>query len=206
MPPTIVSSSVPGSSSPFGRDLATHAEERHEGLDRALVAVDRGRAGGERLDDAGTGQGRLAGDVVEEGREAGVDSRRPAVDLAGGVDDPPQGLFDGELRSGEEAVLLGGEVLIEGVAGDARPAHDVGDGDRAVSLLHGLLGEGGDYAGPLVLGDELSWQCVPSRGRSCRLGSAIGHERQGTPMRIRFQAGRIRQIPLMYRGPDNPFP
>src|SRR6478735_5058851 len=48
-------------------DLAAHPEERHEGLDRALVALDRGGAGGERLDDAGAGQGRLAGDVVEEG-------------------------------------------------------------------------------------------------------------------------------------------
>src|SRR4051795_13553539 len=32
-------------------DLAAHAEERYEGLDRALVALDRRRAGGEGLDD-----------------------------------------------------------------------------------------------------------------------------------------------------------
>src|ERR1700710_1223168 len=44
-------------------DLAAHAEERYEGLDRALVALDRGGAGGERLDDAGPGQGRVAGAV-----------------------------------------------------------------------------------------------------------------------------------------------
>ena len=142
IPPTIVSSSVPGSSSPFGGDLAAHAEERHEGLDRALVALDRGGAGGERLDDAGAGQGRLAGDVVEEGGEAGVDPGRPGVDLAGGVDDAAQRLLDRELRGGEEAVLLGGEVLVESVAGDAGAADDVGDGDGAVALLDGLLGEG----------------------------------------------------------------
>src|SRR5918996_3464382 len=34
-------------------DLAAHAEERNEGLDRALVALDRGGPGGERLADAG---------------------------------------------------------------------------------------------------------------------------------------------------------
>ena len=53
------------------RDLAAHAEERHEGLDRAFVALDRGRAGGERLDDAGAGQRRLGRHVMEEGGEAG---------------------------------------------------------------------------------------------------------------------------------------
>src|SRR6476661_4091835 len=68
-------------------DLAAHAKERYEGLDRALVALDRGGAGGERLDDAGPRQGGLAGDVVKEGGEAGVNPARPRIDLAGGVDD-----------------------------------------------------------------------------------------------------------------------
>src|SRR4051794_27273102 len=187
-------------------DLAAHAEERYEGLDRALVALDRGGAGGERLDDAGPGQSRLAGDVVREGGKARVDPGRPGVDLAGGVDDATQRLLDRELRGGEEAVLLGGEVLVEGVAGDAGTADDVGDRDGAVTLLHRLLGEGGDYAGPLVLGDELSRQLMPTRWHPRCLRSSIRHERQSTSIRIRFQAGRIYQIPLLFLIPDNPFP
>ena len=93
---------------------------------------------------------------MEEGVEAGVDPRGPGVDPAGGVDDAAQGLLDGELRGGEEAVFLGGEVLVEGVAGDPGAAHDVGDGDRAVALVHGLLGERGDDPGALVPSDELA--------------------------------------------------
>ena len=45
---------------------------------------------------------------------------------------------------------------------------DVGDGDRAVALLGGLLGEGRDDPRPLVLGDELPRQRLPSRRRSHR--------------------------------------
>src|ERR1044072_3398041 len=173
------------------RDLAAHAEERHEGLDRALIALDRRRAGGERLDDAGAGEGRLAGDITEEGGERGVDAGRPGVGLAGGVDDAAQRFLDRVLGGGEEAVLLGGEVLVEGVAGDAGATHDVGHGNRAVALFDSLLGEGGDDACALVLGDELAWQWVPYRRSSDRLRNTIGHERQGTQPRLGFQAGRI---------------
>src|ERR1044071_8944997 len=161
------------------RDLAAHAEERYEGLDRALVVLDRGRSGGERLDDAGSGQGRLAGDIVEEGGEAAVDSGGPGVDLAGGIDDVAQRLLDRELRGGEEAVLFGGEVLVEGVAGDAGATDDVGDGDGAVTLLDGLLPQRRDDARPLVLGDELLGEGPTTGGRS-RRRCVFDHERQST--------------------------
>ena len=106
----------------------------------------------------------------------------PAVDLAGGVDDAAQRLLDRELRGGEEAVLLGGEVLVEGVAGDAGAADDVGDGDGAVALLHGLLGQGRDYARPLMLGDELFGEGMTT-GRGSHRRCVFGHERQSTLIR-----------------------
>src|SRR5680860_518366 len=169
------------------RDLASHAEERHEGLDRAFVALDRGRAGGEGLDDAGAGQRRLAGDVVEEGAEAGVYPGGPSVDPAGGVDDALQGLLDRELRGGEEAVFLGGEVLVEGVAGDAGATHDVGHGDRAVALLDRLLRQRRDDAGALVSGDELAWQRMPPGGQSGHLGDMFSHKSEATRGRSIFK-------------------
>ncbi len=143
---------------------------------------------------------------MEEGGEPGIDPRGPAVDPAGGVDDAAQRLFDGELRGGEETVLLGGEVLVEGVARDPGAAHDVGHGDRAIALLDGLLGEGGDDASALVLGDELTRQrCLPG-GILDRLGDTFSHGTQATQQMKQFQAGRIGDIPLQYRSPDNLFP
>jgi len=83
--------------------LAASAQQRDEGLQRLLVALLRGLAGGERLDDAGARQGGLVGDVFEEGPETGDCPGLPAVGLGRGVDDALQRFLDREVLGREEA-------------------------------------------------------------------------------------------------------
>ena len=104
-------------------------------------------------------------------------------------------LLDGVVGGGEEAVLLAGEVLVEGVAGDPGPLDDVGDGDRPVALVDGLLGERVDDAGALMANDELAREGVPSWRHPHRGGSTVGHEIHGTRETLLSKSSRI---PLKY--------
>jgi hypothetical protein len=67
------------------------------------------------------------------------------------------------LEGGEEAVLLRGEVAVDGATGDAGRGRDPGDRRLVVTML----GDGGDNAGgkplTLVLDHELAGQSVTAR-------------------------------------------
>jgi hypothetical protein len=79
-------------------------------------------------------------------------------------------LVEATLVGGEEAVLLGGEVLVELEAGDRRPLDDVGDGDGAVAALGDQLDGGVEDALALVVDDDLAAQLVPAGTGSRGLG------------------------------------
>ena len=82
--------------------------------------------------------------------EVGVDSELGlSLEVAGGVDgvgDALEQLVVEGVEDGEEAVLAGGEVLVEGAAGGAGAGDDVGDGGVAEALLADGLRHGGDEA------------------------------------------------------------
>ena len=73
-------------------------------------------------------------------------------------------LIGGEIERSKEAVLLGSEVGIEGVAGDLGTLDDIGDGHRGIATLGDDLGEPPEDAFALVLCDEVLGELV-SPGR-----------------------------------------
>jgi hypothetical protein len=60
-------------------------------------------------------------------------------------------------------------------------------GDRAITLLHRLLGQRRDDPSALVLGDELARQWMPSWRQSGRLGDTLSHAIQATRRSISFK-------------------
>ena len=92
-----------------------------------------------------------------------------SVLLLEGLGDPLAQFRHHRVVGGDEALVLAAEVLVEGAPGDGRVAGDVGDGCPRVAVLGNRLGEAGDQALALVVGDELARQAVPAGGKAGQL-------------------------------------
>ena len=141
--------------------LAPPAQERSEGGQRLLAAALHHRPQRGGLDQAGPGQRRLGGGVVEQGGEPGRDALgKGGARGAGGLLHPARRLGEGGVVGDEEAVLLGGEVLVELEAGGGGALDDVGDGDGPVATLGDQVDGGGEDALALMMDDDLAAQLV----------------------------------------------
>jgi hypothetical protein len=63
----------------------------------------------------------------------------------------------------QKAIVFRAEVVVEGVAGDSGSPDKVGDRHRSVALLRHLARKRSDNSGPLMLGDELARERLPTR-------------------------------------------
>lgn len=131
--------------------------------DRAEVGGDL-RAGADRLDQEEAGELGLGGE--EAGRRAKRrDHLRGPVDLfdGGGGDQLAQVSVD-SIEGGQEALFLGGEVLVEDVARDRGGFDYLGDRRRPVAALGDQVGKGGEQSLALRFDDLAARETVaPAR-------------------------------------------
>ena len=93
--------------------------------------------GGQHLDDREAGLVGVLGEVLEQRPEPGGDPLRPRrprlrLEAAGGV---AEQVAEQDVVGGEEAVLLAGEELVEGLARDAGDADHVDHAGLRVAAL-----------------------------------------------------------------------
>ena len=126
---------------------------------------------------------------LEHRADPGLDRLRPVLGLLEGGGDPLAQLLHHRLVGGDEALVLAREVLVEGAAGDGGGAGDVGDRRARVAMLGDRLGDPGDQALALVMGDELARQAVAPRRQARQLRRvALGIVRRRV---LRFAAGLL---------------
>src|SRR3954454_16233720 len=105
---------------PRGEDLADHVDEL---LHNLSPARDRARAGRVDVDQEDAGGGPFGAEHVEVGAQRAVVAGERLGGLAGDrVDHRVADGVDDEVERGQEAVLLVGEVLVEGLAQTPAPA------------------------------------------------------------------------------------
>ena len=188
-----------------GRRLG--AQGRGEQLHRLAVAGGDLAARGERLDQEAAGDGRVAGEDVEQGGEAGAHPVGPGLPRPRRRQHRVEDVGLDHLVGGDEAVLLALEVLVEGAAGDLRRGGDTGDRGRVVAVLGDRLDHAVEQPLALVLGDEDARQAVaagrqplagpePSAPRSPSCAAVTATRRRGTGRgRCRSVAGRAPPAP-----------
>src|SRR4029077_18314232 len=147
-----------------GVELAPLAQLRRHALQHLLVAPERGRAGGLRLDDAELRPRLLLDHHLEEDLEAGGDLLLPGLLGVQQLGEDLLGGGDALVEGGEEALLLAREVLVEGDQGDLRRLRDQLDRGLLVAALGGQLGHRQEDSLALVLRDVVARDQVPSRG------------------------------------------
>ena len=130
-------------------------------------------AGGHRVDHRDTGEVWLGDEKVEDDGDSRADPVGPILNRGDGLGDQVVEMVDDDVERGQEAVLLGLEVLIEGAPRDPCRLDDFGDRDLAVGAFAGELDQGGDQPLALVVGDLLA-------------GKAVGPRRQRPQLRFRL--------------------
>ncbi len=152
------------------------AEEALERLGRGVVTPDGLRAGAERLDRHQPCGGRIGDDDIHEGAEAGPESLAPVAVGAVRGRDAGQPQLDDQVLGLQEAVLLVGEVLVEGAPRDAGQVDDGGQRGLRVAVASDRLDHRALDPGPLVTLDLARIDPVGAgRQRMVeRLGSLFG--------------------------------
>ena len=93
-----------------------------------------------QLEEGEPGEELVVGDVVEQGAQAGADrlrrlGARPfqlGREASGG---DPQRVGGEGVEAGDEGLVLAGEVVVEGLVGDAGGGRDRRDAERFVAVL-----------------------------------------------------------------------
>src|SRR5436853_2331311 len=134
-------------------------------------------AGRPRLDDHRSRRLRLAAGKTKQGLQAEADSVTPDLaSLAGcGVDLLPQA-FGARVEGGKEAVLLIGEMLVEGGPGYARPVNHVLDVRSEVTKFGSSFEHRYDQSLPLDRSDQVRGKLAHSRRE---LATAVGEQIEG---------------------------
>jgi hypothetical protein len=173
-----------------GHDLVQRADDRQrlggvpdhggEGFVDLLAARDRARAGGADLDQERARERGLGGERLEVGAD-GVLGRphRRHQHLGAGV------------VGGQEARLLVGEMLVEGLARDAGVLDYIGDGGGAVAVLGHHLGHGVEQPAALRGEHLLAGEAMGA----ARERSGAGHGVRNTTVSTRWPARVLRSCP-----------
>src|SRR5262249_61603037 len=118
------------------------------------------------------GAPRLVGQQPEGWLDRGADPLAPTRPLAASLGNPSAQVVEDQVVGGQEALLLGGEVLVEGPTGDAGVGRDVGDRGVGEPAPADRFGQTGGQALALGVDGELPWQALtptPKTGEPGRL-------------------------------------
>ena len=80
-------------------------------------------------------------------------------------------MVEDSLEGGKEAILFGGEMLVEDSGGDRGVLDDFGDRRHPVAALGNKVDDGGEEALALGLGDLLGGEAVMAAGKGAQLGA-----------------------------------
>jgi len=163
-----------------------------EGVQDRAPAAERLGSRGVDLDDDRAAEGGLLGQDGEERLDPGGDA---GVRVAGhrlaadGLQDPAQDVGDARVVEREEAVLLPGEVLVEGLARHAGQPDHVRDRRRPVPALRDGLGHRVEQAAALRGQDDVARQRVAPggqrAGRQRELAAEVGDARREGRLHLR---------------------
>src|SRR5512146_138957 len=122
------------------RGVLAPALEQGEQLGALGIGQGRGAAAGDRrLDQRDVGEGRPAGEEAEQRRGAVAQVRRPRSLRRDRLGDRLSRLLEGRLDGRRQALVLAGEEVVEGLAGDAGGLADVLHRRRLESLRGAAL-------------------------------------------------------------------